>query len=77
MKVILKFDLDDYEGDDKDDFMHALKGRDYWLALSCMTNELRKLSKSDMSEESSEIINKLQSKFYDILSNRNISIDYL
>ncbi len=71
MEAVLKFNLPD----DKDEFTAAIKGKDYWLALWDIYSYLRQLWK--YGEEENVSIEEVYNKFFEILEDRNVSIDDL
>lgn len=75
MKVIFKFDLDNDKSDDLHNLKHFYKSIDYCMALSDISEEIRRLNKSDINENANDVIEKLRRRFGEILYERNIDIN--
>ena len=76
-KIELDFDLDDYN--ESLAFKRAVLADDSFSALWDISQVIRKYSRNKNNEvktkEQSELISKIESKFYEILNDNNINLD--
>lgn len=73
MKATLTFDTKEEEYE----FKHALRGSNYHAALLDISNHLRSLTKyplDSFSEQTNEELEKLRSKFFDILQDNEADL---
>lgn len=72
MKATLEFNLPD----DQHEFDLAVQGSKMYVALWDISQDLRKLWKyEELSEEEWKMVEKIRDKFYEILSDHQISLD--
>lgn len=78
MKAVLEFDMN--EPDDVEAHKRCVQSLDLAISLWDIEQELRRVTKyapDSMSQETYDELTKLREKFYEILTERNISLDSL
>jgi len=71
MEAILKFNLPD----EQDDYILAIKGKDYWGALWDLQDKIRDLWKYSQNDEEIKLGEKMQEIFNNILENNNVNLN--